>query len=285
MRIGRNPLRAEMVPQPKKAVLCVVTHLPNQEQYHADRLEVIQLCLKTMEANTGVDRNLLSIMVWDNGSCEALRSWLREEYKPDILVESFNLGKTLAMTYMFRMFRPDTMICYSDDDMLFYPGWLKKSLDLFNHFPNSGIISCYPVRTQFMWGCKYTLEWGKKNGTVEKGRFMPEEWDRDYSDSVGQESYEAYLERWKDCDEYVITYKGMKAYGTAHHCQFIGIAGILNKVAMWDNWAMADMKPFDIWFDKAGFLRLTTMERLSQHIGNQIDDDIRKHLKEMGWQM
>ena len=49
MRIGNNPMRGKTISHTMPGeVATVVTHLPNQEGYHAQRLEVVQTCLKSM---------------------------------------------------------------------------------------------------------------------------------------------------------------------------------------------------------------------------------------------
>jgi len=81
--------------------------------------------------------------------------------------------------------------------------------------------------------------------------------------------------------DYRVTYKGMQAYLTAHHCQWMGYAGRLAKLMKYDYKAMADDKPFDESIDNAGFLRLATTERFVRHMGNILDDDIKEHAHAM----
>ena len=170
-RSGMNPNRHAKVKTFAPVIAMQICHLPNMEDYHADRLEVIQLSLNTMRRNAGVD---CQIGVWDNGSCEVFRTWLEDEYKPDYLILSPNVGKASARSAMVRMVPPSTIIGIADDDMYYYPNWLSEQIKILNHFPNVGQVSGYPVRTQFRWGNKKTVLWAAnrkllKCGTVHLG--------------------------------------------------------------------------------------------------------------------
>ena len=62
MRIGNNPMRGKPIQHTMPGeVATVTTHLPNQEGYHAQRLEVVQTCLKSMRNGASG----IPVMVWD----------------------------------------------------------------------------------------------------------------------------------------------------------------------------------------------------------------------------
>jgi hypothetical protein len=136
VRVGTNPNRSNLAHQYTDVVLSVVTHLPNFTGYHAKRLEVVQTCLETMRDNSGGD---YTVIIWDNGSCEEFRQWVRDEYKPDMFMQSTNIGKTLARNSLASMLPKGKIIAFCDDDILFYKNWLGPQLDLLRGFPN---VSC-----------------------------------------------------------------------------------------------------------------------------------------------
>jgi len=72
----------------------------------------------------------------------------------------------------------------------------------------------------------------------------------------------------------------MRAYATSHHCQQIGYAGVVNKALEWNYEAMKSERPFDEALDRLG-LRLATTQRLARHMGNVIDDHLRKEIERM----
>jgi hypothetical protein len=272
-RIGHNPLRLSSSDRLRPVVLAVVTHLPNLEGYHAKRLEVVQTCLRSMIQNSDVE---FSLAVWDNNSCDVFREWVKDEVRPDVFVESVNLGKNTGRTALTRMVPPGTIICYSDDDMYFYPGWLSPQIELLQHFPNVACVTGYPVRTSFRWGNEKTIAWARKNGKVESGRFIPQQWEDDFAVSIGRD-VKAHKSGTVDDVDHRVTYQGKQAYLTSHHCQFIAYAGTVGRVVSWDSKAMGDERPFDMVMDELG-LRLATTERYTRHIGNVLHDELREEI-------
>jgi glycosyltransferase involved in cell wall biosynthesis len=274
MRIGSNPLRASTLPQISPVVVAVITHLPNQDGYHKGRLEVIQASIRSMVKNAGMD---FSLVIWDNGSTETLRKWLRK-MNPDMLIESRNVGKSSARAAILRMFPPKTIVALSDDDILFYPDWLKEQVKVLKTWPNVACVTGNPIRTSFRWGCEKTKEWMEDNANLTTGRFIPDEYERDFCVSIGRdpESHAANTAREVD---YRGVYNGVMAYATSHHCQFVAVAGKAQAAAKFDNAAMADEKPFDVALDNLG-LRLSTVHRYSRHIGNVLHDELRAEIKE-----
>ena len=98
MRIGNNPMRGKPLQHTMPGeVATVTTHLPNQEGYHAQRLEVVQTCLKSMRNGAPG----IPVMVWDNGSCQELRDWLLDDYRPDFMEFRFSFGLYLNTQFFF----------------------------------------------------------------------------------------------------------------------------------------------------------------------------------------
>jgi hypothetical protein len=279
-RIGNNPNRQALAVKYPPVVAGIVTHLPNEtEQYHRGRMDAIKTCLITLRKHAGQE---IGVMVWDNGSCDRLKDWLQNVYKPDWLVLSPNIGKAQARCSMYRMLPFDTVFCFSDDDMFYYPNWLLPQMQLLYGFPHVGVVSGYPVRSQFNWGCKRTIEWAEKNGKVTKGKLIPEEWDIDFCESVGR-TMETHKKIIKDTVEVMVEYQDLQAYCTAHHCQFIAKVGVLEKFITWSiEYAMSDEKPFDTAIDAAGLLRLTTVHRYTRHIGNVLDFKFKNEMTKLG---
>lgn len=271
MRIGSNPLRNETARTIAPVVLSVITHLPNTFGYHERRLEVIQTCILSMMKN-GPPHSLL---IWDNGSCEALKQWIRS-IKPDIFIESTNVGKTTARTSIFRMLPPKTIVAMSDDDVFYYPDWFSEQMNVMEAFPNVACVSGNPIRTSFRWGSEKTIQWMNEAGILEVGKFIPDRYERDFCISIGRDPQTHKRNTVQDMD-YRGQYNGVYAYATSHHCQFISVAGRVLPAMIFDNRAMADEKPFDVRMDNIG-LRLSTVKRYSRHIGNVIHDELRKEI-------
>lgn len=279
MRIGFNPLRTKsMTGEVLGRAMSVITHLPNvSEEYHHDRLAVIKACLQSMRHGAPN----IPVMVWDNGSCKELTEWLQNDYRPETLILSPNVGKSNARAALFGMVSPETVMGLCDDDILFYPGWFDACEKLLDTFPNVGKVSCYPVRTQARWGCNNTKSWAYKNAHVDVGKFISEEEDFDFCTSIGRE-YEWHLNYSKDDMDYVATYNNIQAYCFAHHCQFVARANVILPFCKRSDNYMADEKPFDTNVDNFNLLQLTTRQRYARHIGNIVDEKVDKELQSMG---
>ncbi len=272
MRKGMNPNREKPSNGFKPFVASAVVHLPNFEGYHADRFEVVKCSLETMRANAGLD---CDIVIYDNGSCQEFRDWLLGEYKPDRVILSNNVGLSSARAALIRSVPPETIIGVADDDMFYYPLWFKKQVELLTHFPNVGQVSGYPVRTQFRWGNVYTKRWAQRTAMIEYGKFIPEQYDRDFCTSIGRD-YAYQVDYTREDNDVLITFQGHKAYGVAHHCQFICKAGVIENIIKFNQESMSNDRTFDWAVDNAGLLRLTTTERYTRHIGNVLDDELRE---------
>lgn len=270
-----NPMRQAKVSGYKPLIASAIVYLPNLEGYHEQRFEVVKTSLTTMRENAGLD---CGIFIWDNGSCQEFRDWLVDEYKPDHVMLSTNVGKASARAGIVRAVPPETILGVADDDMYYYPNWFAAQAKVLKTFPNVGQVSGYPVRTQMRWGNLFTKDWGRKYGVYETGKFIPEQWDKDFCTSIGRD-YEWHKQYTQSDEDIRITYRGIQAYAVAHHCQFICYAGKLADIVKHDDDAMGDEKPFDWAVDNAQMLRLTTVERYVRHMGNVLDDDLKPKRK------
>lgn len=272
-----NPLRFQPAPYAMKdIILLVVTHLPDNDDtgYHARRFEVVKTCLTSMRERAGREH---TFMVWDNQSGDIFRNWLYNEFQPDVTIFSKNIGKNQAREKAIRMMPLSSIVCYSDDDFYYYDNWLSPQIKLLNHF-GAQLVTGYPCRMMFRWGCENTINWSNKHGKLEKGLFIPEQWERDYAISIGREPDFHMQEYSKEDMDYRVSYNGSQAYCHGHHAQFIGYVAKLLPGLTSDGLAMSDEKTFDIAQAKLG-LRLATTERLCRHMGNVIHDELRQEIE------
>jgi len=272
MRKGTNPMRADRVAGYKPIIASAIVYLPNDEGYHAERFEVVKCSLETMRNNAGVE---VGTHVWVNAGTKEFKDWLLDEYKPDVVTFSDNVGKATARYGIVRSLPDNVIIGVADDDIFYYPGWMKSQIELLKVFPNVGQVSGYPVRTQFRWGNVNTKRWAQRTAMIEYGKFIPEQYDRDFCTSIGRD-YAYQVDYTREDNDVLITFQGHKAYGVAHHCQWIGYSHVMKNLVIADRDAMGDEKPFDWAVDNSGLLRLTTTQRYTRHIGNVLDDELRE---------
>lgn len=251
--------------------LAILTHY-RHDPYHRHRIPVIELCASSMR--DGAKERDCELLIFDNGSTADFKKKLKS-FDPDILVLSPNIGKQSAQQRMLEYAR-GRYFAYSDDDIYFYPGWLCKHLeilDTFNAWPT--LVSGSPQRTAFQWGIRSTLDFCYRNpGMLQIGRFIPDECEKQYALSIGR-PMDVHMLKTVQLRDYLITYRGIKAWAHAHHMQFIARRSDLIGKLPPSKFLIDNAREWDMYMDGVhNFLRLTTYERTTLHIGNELQGDL-----------
>jgi hypothetical protein len=164
---------------------------------------------------------------------------------------------------------PGEIIAYTDSDVLFSPNWLKRSVEILETFPDVGMVTARPFRTppEFY---STTLDWARKNATLEEGQFIPWETFLEFNLSLGQteeENKKVYAETrdWK------LLYKGVTAMAGASHWQFIAYKSTLQKFLPFDmDKPMGQVRQLDKRMNDAGLLRLMISDPLAMNMSNTL---------------
>jgi len=273
MRYGQNPARyIESVAQPADLTITVVNFIPYLSGYYEQSLDVLKTCLNSIRANTPQPYDL---MVFDNHSCIEVREFLSEiqkQGKIDYLVHSEqNIGKMGAWNFMFGATQGN-FVAFADADILFRPGWLEKSLDLMNAFPNVGMVTARPLRVPSEFSLN-TLAWGTENTNLEEGEFQS--WDDywEHTRSLGLSEGDA-RRKFSEGVDYRLSLQGQQAYVGAAHFQFLAPRDVLKKILpIPSTQPMRGDRELDIAVDGLGYLRLTTVDAFVQHMGNHLPND------------
>lgn len=275
MRVGQNPARfVEKVAQPAEITVAVVNCIPFLSGYFESSLEVLKVVVDSLHASRE-EEHPYDVMVFDNRSCAEVRAFLQESYEQGkiqyLVLSDTNIGKLGAWNFMFGAAQ-GKYIVFSDGDVAFRPGWLSASLDLFETFPNVGMVTARPYRASNKFSGS-TVEWASKQGpgVYEQGRFIP--WDTfwEHARSIGFAEEEARRDYLKDDEfDYRLTYHGKIAFIGAGHFQFMAPRDLLQKII-----PLPSLQPIrgerglDDAVDKLGYLRLTTGTPLVWHMGNR----------------
>lgn len=274
MRQGMNPLREEQITKalpPAVPVVAVTVHLPNEEGYHAGRFEIVTSSLRLARQNAGMVHHFV---VWDNGSCDKMREWLFYEFKPDKLMLTDNVGVLNTMRRIMGMYH-DSVVAYSNDDILYYPDWLPEQVHILQSFPNVGTVSGCVTRFYTGKADSATVQWA---GDRMKGiANTPREWDRQHNESIGGSGYLA-----APLGIPLVEYEGTRALVGGNHCQIVCYAQRLYPFLKRTERYMEPLfQSLDVEINKAGLLRLLTTTRRTRHIGNVLSDDDRKEINEL----
>src|SRR3972149_2532548 len=148
MRKGQNPAKfVRQVVQPQRITVAVLNFIPFTGGVFAQTLDILKLCLGRIWRSADLPYDL---MVFDNGSCQEAIDFLveaQDEGKIQYLILSEkNLGKGGAWNIMLDA-APGELVVYTDNDAFFYPGWLSRSVHILETFPNTGMVTSRPFRT------------------------------------------------------------------------------------------------------------------------------------------
>lgn len=273
MRVGQNPAKTiGHVAQPKNITIATVTYIPHLKGYYAQSLEVLKTCLNSIWENTSLPYDLL---VFDNDSCIEVQEFLLDARQNGLiqflLLSDKNVGKGGAWNILFQGSQGE-VIAYTDSDVLFYPGWLEKSMEILDTFPNVGMVTGRPLRSPEEFYSK-TLEWAQNEPDVllESGKFIPWNIFREHILSLGI-SEEQAREWFESKSEWKMTYKGVTAFISAAHFQFVTRKKVVQQFLPFEmDRPMGQVRSLDQLINQAGYLRLATSEPYVKHLGNRVD--------------
>jgi len=273
MRVGHNPARfVEKVAQPAKITVTVVNCIPFLSGYYEQSLDVLKTVMESLHATRDPDHPY-DVMLFDNHSCAEVRAYLKEasdQGKIQYLVFSdTNIGKIGAWNFMFCAAQGEYVV-FSDGDIGFRPGWLKASLELFEAFPNVGMLTARPLPTPKQYSSA-TLEWAQRENVLEEGRFLDRQvfWEhaRSLKPMECKENPKVPVRMAR------LTFSGKVAYAGATHFQFMARREILQKIMpLPSEQPMRGERALDEAINQMGLLRLMTVEPFVWHMGNRLTD-------------
>jgi len=270
MRRGQNPAKfVDRVRKPERITVAVITYAPFLGGYYAQTLQVLEACLQSIRVTTKVPYDLL---VFDNGSCEEVQSYLMREKSPGwiqyLILSDKNLGKAGAWNLIFSA-APGDIIVYSDSDVIFLEGWLERSLEILETFPRVGMVTARPFRTPPALS-SHTIAWGERTEgvTLRHGQLIPREVLAEMDLGLGQ-SEEEGRRRYERSEDVLLTLSGVSAFAGASHWQFSAPKEVLKSFLPFHVEApMGNVRQLDRAVNEAGYLRLMVTDPLVRHAGN-----------------
>jgi len=272
-------------PSPADVLAVTVVYVPHLRGYFSNRLAVVRLSLESLIRHKPPETRLL---VFDNGSCEAVRSllegWVECGEIDYVLRSRTNIGTPAAIHMVFRLgLRP--VIAYGDDDVFFSSGWLEPLLEILGRFPMAGMASGVPTLDGADHSIAATLEAARADPLVHvdsKAR-IPEAWEEDWALSTGRDPVERAVQA-RATPVPRIESNGMCCFVGATHFQYVGWADRLAAClpVAWPTSLMGNMRDLDAAMDRQGYLRLSTADRLVRHMGNAIPDSLSREAAAIG---
>lgn len=260
-----------------RVTVCLLVHIPHELDYYAQRFDVLKYALASLWAHT--DRDAYDLLVFDNGSCANVAAYLRalrDAGRIDLLIASANRGKIDACRMMFAA-APGDVVAYADDDVWFGPGWLEAQLRILDTFPRVGTVSGRPVRQQFAYGLSYLDRYLAEfpDITCERGRLIPDDWEREYLRSTGRSEAEVEAMALR-IEDVRLTCRGVSAYATAAHLQFLAPRRLVLDAIEHPTVPKtgSEERQVEETIAAAGYARLSTTERYIRHIGNVVSAEL-----------
>ncbi len=275
MRIGENPAKTiKKISKPKRITVAVLSYVPFLSGYYTEALEVLKACLNGIWKNTDLPYDL---MVFDNGSCEETREFLLDAQAHGkiqyLILSEKNVGKGGAWN-MILQGSPGEIVAYCDGDALLFPGWLSACVQVLETYPNVGMVTARPMRTNVdLYSA--TVRWAKKTRGVkmEEGQLMTYDEFRDFADTMGYAAAKV-KQLYESTQDIRLSFKGLKAFAGANHFQFVGWKKVLNQFTPFEmDKPLGQVQQLDQKINEAGLLRLMTEKFLVQNMSNRVPKD------------
>jgi len=290
-RIGINPARGKVTGErPARVTVALVTYIPNLAGYFEHRLDVLKLVLSSLGLHTTVPHD---VMIFDNASCPEVTAYLRQMQEQGqinyLILSERNLGKIDALRVLFNA-APGEVIAYSDDDIFFYPGWLEAQLEILDCFPQAGMVSGIAVRDAAGHAHRSLdrlAEQGASGLSVVRERRIPDAWEADWAASTGRDP-QAHLQATQEHLDLVLRMEKLggvcEVIGSANHFQFVTPKQLILQglPSGWTGKLMGSMIELDEAVDNLGYLRLSTVERYTRHLGNALSAEVIAEARSLG---
>lgn len=270
MRSGTNPQKTQKKVHLETSFrVIMVVFIPEAGGYYANSLKVLELSLRSLiKSNNGNYK----ITIVNNGSCAEVKNFIDSfpgEDIDSIISHSKNIGKIDALIGAARGAR-EAFITLTDADVLFLKGWCSATREVFSSFKKAGSVSPIPFRHGLYYGTSSVL----KEILFKRLKFSSIKIPENFSD------HNRYLESINWCHEKtdsikwpVVEQNGVKAIvGSGHQVITIRREILFSTVPFSPSLTLigenSEYKYIDEPIDRAGLLRLATLNNYAFHMGN-----------------
>lgn len=273
MRVGQNPAKyVKEVAKPERVTVALINYIPFVSGFYAEMPEVLKTCLESLWENT--TEIPYDLVIFDNGSCDEVREYLITEFEAgriqQLILSEKNLGKGGAWNILLGG-APGEIIAYSDNDCLYKKGWLSRSLEILDTYPNVGMVTSRPFRTPEEFVTK-TIEWAEKETDVniKHGQLIPWEVFLEFDRSLAQ-TEDDIRRHYETTQDVLLHYKGVDAIVGASHWQFVSFKDVICRFLPFNmERPMGQVRQLDKRMNEDGFLRLMPTDPLVMNMSNTL---------------
>ncbi|MDC8006293.1 hypothetical protein POV27_19725 [Aureisphaera galaxeae] len=272
MRIGRNPEKDKEIQGDAYHRVIIPVYVPHLEEYFEKGLDFTQLCIDSCNA-TRHSKSFLTVV--NNGCCTEVTEYLQklyEEGKIDQLIHyKNNVGKIDAVIPLAKSSQ-EPLVTISDGDVLFTQGWMQAVEEVYEHFPEAGMVSPVPHGTMFANHTVNTIYGAFFKGQLQfQSLCNPEDMQR-FAKSIGRED-SMYANELRLKYQMTVKRKDLSAVvGCGHFVSTLRREVFQKSPDTFSNMAYsskADKDYIDVPNDASGFWRLATIGNYAYHMGNQ----------------
>lgn len=294
-RVGRHPLKDKSIkikdPEIQRVTVTTITYIPMLAGYWQESLEVLKLFFESLYAHTPQPFDL---MVFDNGSCDEVKSYLADLQKQGkiqyLVFSEQNLRKLGALNFLLSA-APGEYIAYADSDVYFLPGWLEESLKILETFPEAAKVTALPIVMDTSSPIFYDVFSGPlKAGysdpsiEIEEGIIVPDFYIDAHRVSLG-ETKQQYDNRINQRKDYLIRRGDCEALISGSDFQFTITQKALDQVLplQFDAQRFGGDSIYSPILEHSlvekGFWQISTKGYYVHHMGNKVPDLV----KELPW--
>lgn len=279
-RRGQNPQRwAAPLDEPPPMTATVLVHIPSLDGYWSESLDVLRLCLDSLGRTLPENAE---VVVLDNASCAEVRDELRQRQDAEeidqLLLSRHNLGKVGGWNLLFAAARGES-VAYCDSDVFFLPGWWEATAAILGAFPEAAMVTAQPIPGDLSLHCDATLAGAAASADVELEEgddLIPSSYVESHRMGLG-ETPEKYADRIAQRREVRLRRNAggtqVEAYVSASHFQFVLRRSAIEKFfPLPTSIPLGDDAAFDALLDETGAWRLSTVDYLVHHLGNEVPD-------------
>ncbi|WP_298262450.1 glycosyltransferase family A protein [uncultured Lutibacter sp.] len=275
MRIGTNPNKDQKIKNNYYHRIIVPVCVPHLEGYFKDGLKITALCLESLIKTI---HNQSALTVINNGSCTEVTNYLQKLYisgKLDQLIHhKENLGKIDAVIPVAKT-SEEPLITITDGDVLFKKNWIHAVEDVFNYFPEAGMVSPVPHGTVYGNYTANTLFDGALKNMLTFQQLNLAQEMLLFAKSIGKEK-SMYKKQIRLQYQLTVKRKNQSAVvGCGHFVSTLRKEVFdfsPNKKSRLAYSSDADRYYIDIPVEKAKLWRLATVKNYAYHMGNCIEN-------------
>ncbi len=289
MRIGSNPAKADssLVKGYSHHRVIVPVYIPNQDGYFKEALEITRLSLESLHLTA---RGRVVVTVISNGCApEVVQELLRLKslgWIEQLIIDEQNRGKVNAVLSVARG-AYENFLTIADADILYLPGWVETSEQLFHDFPECGFVAVSGKPTPRSRQASSTIVDAFLRRELRFKPVMSPEYPQQISEELSnEEGILQWLLSANRAGQLVVQRGDKTACVGGSHCIFTVRREVVD--VMRREPILQFKKAEDDWIDApvdvAGWWRLSPTKRMARHMGNThvtwIDEEIERIRRE-----